>query len=503
MRGFFFWSVRMAKLSPVFNWAELINGIPATGAKVFTYVAGSSTKQNTYTDEGGLTANPNPIILDARGEPPNDIWLSEGQSYKFVFTASTDTDPPTSPIRTIDDITGVNDTGTTTSQWVDSGVTPTYVNATQFTLPGDQTTEFQVNRRIKATVTAGTVYGYISASIFGALTTVTVVLDSGTLDSGLSSVQLGLITPNNSSLLVTASLLKDSIFNDLTTSTLELDDYLPFAETDDSGNKKKALVSAIRDLFAPRGYIDGLIMSTAGSSATMAIAAGEAKDSTNAAVMQLAASISKTTSAWAVGTAQGGLDTGSIANDTWYHFYLIRRPDTGVVDVVFSTSASAPTLPANYTQYRRIGAGRTNGSAQWTRFFQNGDEFLWETPALDFNATNPGTSAVSRTLRVPTGIVVYAISNWMVLNTASGVNFSGVISSLDTTDSAPNISAAPLINLGGNVATASGNVAYASAYLTIKTNTSGQVRSRMLGSDANCNLRASTVGWIDTRGRDA
>jgi hypothetical protein len=199
MRGFFFWSIRMAKLSPVFNWAELINGIPATGAKVFTYVAGSSTKQNTYTDEGGLTANPNPIVLDARGEPPNDIWLTEGQSYKFVFTASTDTDPPTSPIRTIDDITGVNDTGVTTSQWVDSGVTPTYVNATSFTLPGDQTTEFQVNRRIKATVTAGTEYGYISASVFGALTTVTVVLDSGALDSGLSAVQLGLITPANTS----------------------------------------------------------------------------------------------------------------------------------------------------------------------------------------------------------------------------------------------------------------------------------------------------------------
>jgi hypothetical protein len=200
MRGFFFWSIRMAKLSPVFNWAEFINGIPATGGKVFAYAAGSSTKQNTYTDEGGLTANPNPIILDARGEPPNDIWLTEGQSYKFVFTSSTDTDPPTSPIRTIDDVTGVNDTGTTTSQWVDSGVTPTYVNATQFTLPGDQTTEFQVNRRIKATVTAGTVYGYISASVFGALTTVTVVLDSGTLDSGLSAVQLGLITPTNTSL---------------------------------------------------------------------------------------------------------------------------------------------------------------------------------------------------------------------------------------------------------------------------------------------------------------
>jgi hypothetical protein len=280
-----------------------------------------------------------------------------------------------------------------------------------------------------------------------------------------------------------------------------LDDYAVITDSSDSNNPKRSQLSDILGLL--RGYIDGLVMSTAGSSATISIAAGVAADSTNTELISLSSAIAKTTSAWAVGTGNGGLDTGSIANDTWYHFYLIRRPDTGVVDVVFSTSASSPTLPANYTQYRRIGAGRTNGSAQWTRFFQNGDEFLWETPTLDFNATNPGTSAVSRTLRVPTGIVVYAISNWMVLNTAAAVNFSGVVSSLDTTDSAPNISAAPLINLGGNVATAAGNVAYASAYLTIKTNTSGQVRSRMLGSDANCNLRASTVGWIDTRGRDA
>lgn len=207
----------MAKLSPVFNWAEFINGIPASGAKVFTYAAGSSTKQNTFTDEDGLTANPNPIILDARGEPPNDIWLTEGQSYKFVFTASTDTDPPTSPIRTIDDVTGVGDSSVTLSQWVDSGVTPTYVSATQFTVLGDQTSAFHVNRRIKATVTAGTVYGYISASVFGALTTVTVVLDSGNLDTGLSAVQLGLVTATNTSIpqiplwVTTAMLQNDSV----------------------------------------------------------------------------------------------------------------------------------------------------------------------------------------------------------------------------------------------------------------------------------------------------
>lgn len=194
------------KLSPIYIDAQLINGIPANGAKLFTYAAGSSTKQNTYTDSTGTVAQANPIILNSRGEPANPIWLTVGQSYKFVFTASTDSDPPASPIRTIDNVTGVNDASVTLDQWVVSGVTPTYVSATQFTIPGDQTSAFTVNRRIKATVTAGTVYGYITNSAYAALTTVTVVLDSGALDSGLSSVQLGLITPDNTS----APILKDS-----------------------------------------------------------------------------------------------------------------------------------------------------------------------------------------------------------------------------------------------------------------------------------------------------
>jgi hypothetical protein len=187
-------------LAPVFNDAQFINSIAANGAKLFTYAAGSTTKQNTYTDINGGTPQANPILLDARGEPASPIWLTGGLSYKFVFSPATDSDPPVAPIRTIDNITGINDASITIDQWVASAITPTYVNATQFTLPGDQTSAFAVNRRIKATVTAGTVYGYISASVFGALTTVTVVLDSGVLDSGLSAVSLGLITPDNTSI---------------------------------------------------------------------------------------------------------------------------------------------------------------------------------------------------------------------------------------------------------------------------------------------------------------
>lgn len=176
------------------------NGNPYSGAKLFTYVGGSvNTKQTTYTESTGSIANTNPIILDAFGQLPQPIWLTTGVTYKFVLAPSTDTDPPTSPIWTLDGITGVNDSTTTVNEWI-AGPVPTFVSATSFTLVGDQTSTFAKSRRIKATVTAGTVYGTIVNTAFGALTTVTVALDSGNLDSGLSAVSYGVIAPVNPSI---------------------------------------------------------------------------------------------------------------------------------------------------------------------------------------------------------------------------------------------------------------------------------------------------------------
>lgn len=247
------------------------------------------------------------------------------------------------------------------------------------------------------------------------------------------------------------------------------------------------------------GLIFGLTLSTAGSSSTMSVAAGVASDPSTTApyLMRLASSIGKTTSAWAVGTGNGGLDTGAIANSTWYHFYLISRTDTGVVDVLFSTSATSPTMPANYTQKRRIGAGKTDGSGNWTAFTQDGDYFRWSASVLDINVTNPGTSAVLRTLTVPTGVNVTADFNIYVSN--SGTASAAVqVSDPAATDEAASASAAPLAMLQS--ATAGGN---AFANLKIRTNTSAQVRVRGTSSDANEALRIATLGWIDRRGRDA
>jgi hypothetical protein len=79
-----------------------------------------------------------------------------------------------------------------------------------------------------------------------------------------------------------------------------------------------------------------------------------------------------------LGTAAGALDTGAIANSTWYHVWLIERVDTGVVDVLFSLSATAPTMPANYTRKRRIGSMKDGRfRALGYRSPKLATEFLW------------------------------------------------------------------------------------------------------------------------------
>lgn len=248
---------------------------------------------------------------------------------------------------------------------------------------------------------------------------------------------------------------------------------------------------------ALRGYLAGCGLSTAGSSATISAAAGVAMDSANAYLMQLSA-ISKTTSAWSVGSAAGGLDTGTIANNTWYHVYVIRRPDTGVVDLILSTSASAPTLPANYTQYRRIGSAKTNGSAQWRKFYQDGDRFSWDDPEQggDFTSlyTGAGTTAQTMTLGyVPLGLRVEArvLVNLYPVSSNEAIWVSD-LSIADKTTYSRFISA---IGFASPV--------YVDATVDVFTNTSQGIRARMRVGGASDFANFFVLGWRDTRGREA
>lgn len=78
------------------------NGDPLSGGKIFTYAAGTTTPKATYTDFTGATPHANPIILDAAGRPPSEVWLTYGDSYKFILKDSLDT-----LVGTFDNIDGI------------------------------------------------------------------------------------------------------------------------------------------------------------------------------------------------------------------------------------------------------------------------------------------------------------------------------------------------------------------------------------------------------------
>jgi hypothetical protein len=65
------------------------NGIPLSGGLIYTYAAGTTTQQATYTSSSGSIAQSNPIVLNASGRVPSgEIWLTAGLSYKFVLESS-------------------------------------------------------------------------------------------------------------------------------------------------------------------------------------------------------------------------------------------------------------------------------------------------------------------------------------------------------------------------------------------------------------------------------
>jgi hypothetical protein len=66
--------------------------------------------------------------------------------------------------------------------------------------------------------------------------------------------------------------------------------------------------------------------------------------------------------AWAEGTNAGGLDTGTVAADTFYYLFAIYNPTTQTSDALFSASKTSPTLPSGYTKKKYVASLATDAS---------------------------------------------------------------------------------------------------------------------------------------------
>lgn len=437
--------------------------IPGAGAQLFIYVAGSvSTKTTVYKDNAGNAAWSNPIVLDSGGNLPNGgvVWIPSGVSIKAVWAPSNDTDPPSSPYRTIDNIAGINDTTGSQTEWI-AGPTPTFVSGTQFTLVGDQTANFTKARRLKFTVTAGTVYGAITNSTFGALTTVNVVFASGALDSGLNAVSYSLIAPDNPSINADYVFKQASSVASAGNGTTNIwgvagnsvhitgtNAIFNFSTAPYPGASRRVIfdsalslnssaaitmaananvVTAANDraeVYAETTSTSVVTFYKQSGKATIdqaAIASGRniaartnsgtpntklditadefiLKDSNNNAFQALGVSGSIDFTS----TGVNALDTGTQSTSVFYYGYVIANP-AGSTAVLGSLSSSSPTLPAGYTFKALATAAKSGAGPAFLKYRQVGNIAHYDTinSVLSSAGINTIPSAVSLSNFVP------------------------------------------------------------------------------------------------------
>lgn len=142
-----------------------------------------------------------------------------------------------------------------------------------------------------------------------------------------------------------------------------------------TGNPEDLTIAQARALIGlPPNYVDGagLVFNTV---STVDILAGSVRDSTDVADIIWGATLTANIALAGGGSKANGLDAdpATEAADTHYAVHVIAD-STGVEPVasLLSLSATAPTLPAGYDVFRRVGWVRNIVSSDFLKFNQRG-----------------------------------------------------------------------------------------------------------------------------------
>lgn len=211
-------------------------------------------------------------------------------------------------------------------------------------------------------------------------------------------------------------------------------------------------------------------------------------------IFTVAAMTKRLDAAWTAGNNGGGRDAGAIADGTWHCFAILNQA-TYVADFLYSLSATAPTLPAGFTHFRRIGSIiRAGGVIR--RFIQRGDRFTYLTAIADRNSSSElgvdGTTLWA--CSVPTGIKVTPMLNFQ---------FEATTTTVRCTVSGGSAAAGGITNQILVLRSDASSLDVATAQTeTLETDIFGRVYMRITISVGTITSGViSTYGWIDTRGR--
>lgn len=260
---------------------------------------------------------------------------------------------------------------------------------------------------------------------------------------------------------------------------------------------RKALIETYKDLTSIQNSIvaaeqslaisyNGLELSYVNTT-TIGIQAGWINSDDWADVIISDSAFTKTTGSWQVGSGNGGLDMGTVANNTWYAVFIIKNQLTGVADYIMSTSGTSPLLQPNYTKKKRIGWIRTNGAAQVISFYQEGFDFFWSSKTQELNAVNPAsTNRILLTVACPINTI--GKFSFFVFNTAGtvvrlDVGYTGLA------DNAASDTNFIMIAYSGATTSASG-------YFPTLVDGSNQIYYRVSATVGTV-IYNTTIGWTD------
>lgn len=504
----------MATLLPVpeQQWIDT-SGNPIAGGTVAFYIPETLTPKDTWQDSGQTTLNTNPVVLDAAGRA---LIYGSGSYRAIVRDANSNLvyDQLTADTAVGGFFWGGVSTGTPNAQ---------IIAASSFTQQDGQQGGFIAGFSNSGAMTVNGIpllrdsqSGPVPLSGGEVVTNneVTITYEAARGAFHLGNPALGTMafqsasSPTFSGATITNSTISTSTITlkQSATPTPTADGDIQWSTGDDvlvigTGSGQKTFWPGVQ-----YGALWGATIANNAGDATNDIdfAAGFATDSTNASMATLSAMTKQLDVGWTAGTNQGMRYSGAAITNTTYHLYAGWKAGGADPDWYADPSASEATVLSHwqaesggsaYAYVRRVGSIVRSGGAI-RAFRQTGSLFTWSVIASDVNATNPGALAITSTLTVPAGIVVTAILNAGIAGSDNGASRYLLITALTQADTTPSGTAFTVEYVNGaNVGIAS------SGQANVVTNTSGQVRYRMSGTNAATVVNILTVGWIDERGR--
>lgn len=509
------------------------------------YEVGTSTPKDTFSDSSLVTVNANPVVLDSAGRA--DIVLNG--AYKVIVKDSVGVTISTTDNFNPDDIAlAGNYNLVTNGSFEDNasgdGKTPDGWTLTEYsgsTVAFDTSTPAHASQALSFTSTGSGGGNIISTSFFEvsplrklevsfqlkstvvdvrnlvevvwytaalALISSTAVYDESDANPTDWDVVVGLVTPPP-----TARFAKLRMYgchpSDATAGSTSYDDvyvhvvesisdltlersFDPYADIvrihDDSGDTEVAANFPIA-----MGSIHGLstrISTLSGDTDhDIDFSAGACRSSDNTANIVLDAVITKQIDAgWAAGDDAGGLFSGTVTTNTWYHGFVIFNPTTGVSDAGFDTSITAANRPAAFTKYRRVASFLTDGSSNLRNYLQTGDVFQWiALGSLDLDGSTVNTSSL---LTVRTPLDVKCLMDGVVMTTGA-TNGMTLFSDPDVTAPAVSSTAWPMTTIR------QAGTDTAIQPFQVMTNTSSQIRH--ISNTGGNTLRVACLGYRDFR----